>query len=169
MQDMIDVVNRLSEELGEDTNSLRMRGGLHSGANTAGVLRGMKGRFQLFGDTVNMASRMESTGMPGRIQVSQETADELVARGKSHWLSLREDKVEAKGKGLLNTYFVSTEVGATTRYSTVSGDSSVPRERSGPDAVVDIKDSDRGEDHDEKILKERLDGYLSKSEKRPSH
>jgi hypothetical protein len=42
---------------------------------------------------------MESTGIKDRIQISQETADELIAAGKVHWLTRREDKVIAKGKG----------------------------------------------------------------------
>lgn len=48
---------------------------------------------------MNTASRMESTGQRGKIQLSQETADLLVSAGKTEWLSLREDKVVAKGKG----------------------------------------------------------------------
>jgi hypothetical protein len=78
---------------------------LNSGPTTAGVLRGVKGRFQLFGDTVNTAARMESNGCVGRIQVSQSTADLLFANGKGHWLTPREDLVKAKGKGLLQTYW----------------------------------------------------------------
>jgi class 3 adenylate cyclase len=74
---------------------------------TGGVLRGQKSRFQLFGDTMNTASRMESNGMPGRIHVSQETARELMAKGKSAWILPREDKIVAKGKGELQTYWVS--------------------------------------------------------------
>lgn len=41
----------LADKLGEDTKFLKMRVGIHSGSTTAGVLRGEKGRFQLFGDT----------------------------------------------------------------------------------------------------------------------
>jgi class 3 adenylate cyclase len=52
-----------------DTSDLSMRLGLHSGPVTAGVLRGEKSRFQLFGDTVNTAARMESNGRSGKIQV----------------------------------------------------------------------------------------------------
>ena len=100
------VINRLADTLGSDTANLEMRVGLHSGSTTGGVLRGEKGRFQLFGDTVNTASRMESTGVPGRIHCSQATADALSAKGKSSWLSPRNEKVVAKGKGEMQTYFV---------------------------------------------------------------
>jgi class 3 adenylate cyclase len=66
---------------------------------TAGVLRGERSRFQLFGDTMNKASRMESTGLPGHIQVSAETAKLLMAAGKDQWVTPRATKVFAKGKG----------------------------------------------------------------------
>ena len=56
---------------------------------------------------MNTASRMESNGVAGRIHVSQATADELLARGRQGWISPREDKIVAKGKGELQTYFVS--------------------------------------------------------------
>ena len=50
------VTARLETELGPGTGDLSMRFGLHSGAVTAGVLRGDRSRFQLFGDTMNTAS-----------------------------------------------------------------------------------------------------------------
>lgn len=49
---------------------------------------------------------MESNGVKYRIHVTQETADALIARGKENWLIPREDKIVAKGKGVMQTYFV---------------------------------------------------------------
>jgi class 3 adenylate cyclase len=93
------LTRKLETALGPDTADLALRLGIHSGPVTAGVLRGERARFQLFGDTVNVAARMESNGMRGRIQASQSTADYLISAGKGHWVKAREDLVEAKGKG----------------------------------------------------------------------
>jgi class 3 adenylate cyclase len=85
------LVKKLEVTLGPDTGDLSMRMGLHSGPVTAGVLRGERSRFQLFGDTMNTAARMEHTGLRDKIQISQETADLLIAAGKTTWVTQRED------------------------------------------------------------------------------
>jgi class 3 adenylate cyclase len=85
------LTRKLEVTFGPDTGELSMRMGMHSGPVTAGVLRGDRSRFQLFGETVNTAARMESTGKRDKIQVSQDTADLLVASGKAKWLARRED------------------------------------------------------------------------------
>jgi 3'5'-cyclic nucleotide phosphodiesterase/Adenylate and Guanylate cyclase catalytic domain len=58
---------------------------------------------------VNTASRMESSSHPNKIQVSQKTAELVVEAGKGHWLTSRKDQVNAKGKGLLQTYWLDTK------------------------------------------------------------
>lgn len=83
-----------------------MKFGLHSGPVTAGVLRGERARFQLFGDTMNTTARIESSSMRDRIHVSQDTADLLIAAGRKSWLELRQDVIIAKGKGALETYWL---------------------------------------------------------------
>ena len=113
------VTKELEVTLGPDTTDLNMRFGLHSGQVTAGVLRGDRARFQLFGDTVNTASRMESLGVSGRIHISAVTAEYLRKAGKESWLKKREDAVHAKGKGIMETYFASPKAASRS-----SGDSS---------------------------------------------
>jgi class 3 adenylate cyclase len=95
------LTQELVSSLGPGTAELGLRIGLHSGPVTAGVLRSDKARFQLFGDAMNTASRMESTGDKNRIQVSQETADLIIEFGKAKWLTPREDEVDVKGKGTM--------------------------------------------------------------------
>lgn len=109
LKEMSKVVHDLEPILGPDTSDIQLRIGLHSGPTTAGVLRGLKGRFQLFGDSMNTTSRMESTGVAGKIHVSQEFAEEIRKQGKEDWLELRKDPVIVKGKGELTTYFLNTE------------------------------------------------------------
>ena len=92
-----------------DTLELIIRVGMNSRSVIPGVLPGEKGRFQLYVDTMDTASRMESNVVPGRLHVSQATADELMARGKKHLLTPREETIVAKGKGELQTYFVDSK------------------------------------------------------------
>ena len=100
------MVKKLEVTLGPDTGDLNLRVGMHTGPVIAGVLRGDRARFQLFGDTMNTTSRLEATSRPGKIQVSKETAEALNAVGKGAWLRLREDGIHAKGKGQMRTFWL---------------------------------------------------------------
>ncbi len=123
LRKMSQLVHKLESSLGPDTAELACRVGLHSGPVTAGVLRGERARFQLFGDTVNTCARMESTGRRGRIQISQATAELLEAAGKGHWFIPREEMVEAKGKGLMQTYWLLSRKAPTIKTTSDYGGS----------------------------------------------
>ncbi|MDB9312507.1 adenylate/guanylate cyclase domain-containing protein [Spirulina sp. CS-785/01] len=82
--------------------SLNLRIGIHTGEVVAGVIGLKKFAYDLWGDTVNTASRMESHGMAGKIQVSQATYQYL----KSHYHCQQRGIIPIKGKGEMQTYFL---------------------------------------------------------------
>ena len=87
---------------------LQMRVGIHTGPVVAGVIGKIKFTYDLWGDTVNVASRMESSGQPDRIHLSEQTAEQLQGR------YLLEDRgfVECKGLGAVKTFFLNGPMSA---------------------------------------------------------
>ncbi|XP_012586190.1 PREDICTED: adenylate cyclase type 7 [Condylura cristata] len=87
-------------------NAFRLRVGINHGPVIAGVIGARKPQYDIWGNTVNVASRMESTGEMGKIQVTEETCSILQELGYS--CECR-GLINVKGKGELRTYFVCTD------------------------------------------------------------
>lgn len=167
MNALVPTVMTLERSLGPGTGDIRMRFGLHSGPVTAGVLRGERARFQLFGTTINTASRIESTGKIGMIHASEQTADLLMRCGKKDWVRRREDKVTAKGLGELTTYWIDVNATSKTTIDTpgisrenasVSGSSSTDSDHGEKMAIWgdSMVPRDAGRRRGEEGVKERL-------------
>ena len=82
--------------------TVKLRIGMHTGPVVAGVIGAKKFSYDLWGDTVNAASRMESHGLPEQIQVSEETYNRL----KYRYMFEERGFIEVKGKGALQTYLL---------------------------------------------------------------
>jgi adenylate cyclase len=101
----VDMLTAVHDYAREHAIELDIRIGIHTGSVVAGVIGTKKFIYDLWGDTVNTASRMESHGVAGRVQVSEVTASsirdqfELEDRGP----------IEVKGKGKMHTYLVGAE------------------------------------------------------------
>ncbi len=99
--DMMDVLTAFNQRNGY---TLQMRIGINSGAVVAGVIGKRKFIYDLWGDTVNTASRMESHGVAGRIQVTDATRQRL---GEPFVFEQR-GAIEVKGKGEMHTWFLNS-------------------------------------------------------------
>ncbi len=97
--DMLEVTNRISRGLNQD---LMIRIGINSGRSTAGIIGKKKFIYDLWGDTVNIASRMESHGESGKIQVAEGTYQLL----KDKYAFEFRGEIEVKGKGELKANFL---------------------------------------------------------------
>jgi class 3 adenylate cyclase len=80
-----------------------IRIGIHTGPVVAGIVGVKKFQYDIWGDTVNTASRMESAGEPGKINISESTFELIKDRFNCDYRG----EIDAKGKGKMKMYFVS--------------------------------------------------------------
>jgi adenylate cyclase len=99
--DMIEAMDRFNEHSG---HKLKVRIGIETGAVVAGVIGKRKFLYDLWGDTVNTASRMESHGVSGRIQIT----DSIRQRLSEPFIFEERGTIDVKGKGEMHTWFLNS-------------------------------------------------------------
>lgn len=98
--EMIDFMMKRNEN--PNSHKFEMRIGIHTGSVVAGIVGLKKFAYDIWGDTVNIASRMESSGAPGKVNISGSTYEKV----KTQFTCTYRGKIEAKNKGLVDMYFV---------------------------------------------------------------
>jgi class 3 adenylate cyclase len=101
--DMQQAISQFNLETGFDCN---IRIGINTGSVVAGVIGIKKFIYDLWGDTVNIASRMESHGISGKIQITQSTYEQVKDKIKDKYTLESRGLIEIKGKGEMHTYLV---------------------------------------------------------------
>jgi len=96
---MRDYLEELPAQYG---NKIRFRLGMNSGSVVGGVIGRHKFHYDIWGDAVNLASRMESQGVPGKIQITCDTRNLI----KDAYNCERRGEVDIKGKGMIETWFL---------------------------------------------------------------
>lgn len=99
----LDMIEGIEAYARRHHTKLTIRVGIHTGSVVAGVIGTKKFIYDLWGDTVNIASRMESTGIPGRVQVSEATHALLTERYAFEERGL----IDVKGKGKMRVFLLA--------------------------------------------------------------
>jgi class 3 adenylate cyclase len=100
------MAKRIQERNARGQEGWELRIGIHTGPVVAGVVGKMKYAYDIWGDTVNIASRMESNGEPGKVNVSSATYNLI----KENYQCLYRGKISAKNIGEVDMYFVDSTI-----------------------------------------------------------
>ena len=98
------ITNRKKEMTSSGVHAFEMRVGIHTGPVVAGIVGVKKFQYDIWGDTVNTASRMESNGEIGKVNISRTTY-KLLKKDDNFFFEKR-GKIKAKGKGVMEMFFV---------------------------------------------------------------
>lgn len=98
----LDMQDRITEFCKDTGKALSIRIGINTGPVIAGIIGTKKFIYDLWGDTVNIASRMESHGIPGSIQVTEATYNRL----RKEYIFEERGPIQVKGKGKMNCYLL---------------------------------------------------------------
>lgn len=109
--DMIAALKEFNKD--NPDQKLDLRVGINTGPVVAGIVGTSRFLYDLWGDSVNVASRMESTGVPSRVQITQSVVDD-VTQGEFEIESRGE--IQCKGKGLVSTFFLNSRLQPNDKY-----------------------------------------------------
>ncbi|NND78054.1 MAG: tetratricopeptide repeat protein [Flavobacteriales bacterium] len=101
------IIDRKASRDKEGLPAFSMRVGIHTGSVVAGIVGVKKFQYDIWGDTVNTASRIESNGEAGKVNISQATYE--ILKNDPDFAFESRGKIEAKGKGEMEMWFVSLE------------------------------------------------------------
>ena len=104
IKDYMENLKKEREAAGEDFWELRI--GIHTGPVVAGVVGKNKFAYDIWGDAVNTASRMESSGVPGKVNISGYTYEII----KDQFKCTYRGKIKAKNKGEIDMYIVEEPI-----------------------------------------------------------
>ena len=103
--EIIEFINQNKESDSKEHHAFQIRIGINTGPVVAGIVGTKKFAYDIWGDTVNVASRMESSSVPGRINISESTYELIKDRYECEYRG----EIDVKNKGMMKMYFINAK------------------------------------------------------------